>query len=329
MKQTARRTGDHGIGQMVHVIHVTEDAQALREFYERVLGAFVYSGVDGPQYLDWEDRYATLLMVGDLCIETMAPRMPPDPRFSIARFYTKYGRHLHSVGYKVDDLNGLQQRLLDRGISISSPGGGKLSAVDPEAAYLFPSPRDTAGLLVELTTHDMQGDPRLLDTWSSLEGMWRNHPLTLERLSSVVLAVADLDAAVQTYVDALQAVPLASGGDPDLGSDSQTLQLGDCLLEIHQPRSEESALGRHVARWGNMIYALRFLVRDLDAAESWLKSNGVRTERLRDDLVVTDPEDSHGAPMFFGTADAHDTRSATTTGAASTAPLSPRKRNDQ
>ena len=34
--------------------------------YERVLGGFVYSGVDGPDYLDWEDRYATLLMVGDL-----------------------------------------------------------------------------------------------------------------------------------------------------------------------------------------------------------------------------------------------------------------------
>ncbi|MGY1772447.1 VOC family protein [Blastococcus sp. SYSU D00813] len=301
MRQTARRTGDHGIGQMVHVIHVTEDAQALREFYERVLGGFVYSGVDGPDYLDWEDRYATLLMVGDLCVETMAPRMPPDPRFSIARFHTKYGRHLHSVGYKVDDLDGLQQRLLDRGISLSSPGGGKLTAVDPDAAYLFPSPRHTAGLLVELTTHDMHGDPRLLDTWSSLERMWRTHPLTLERFSAVVLAVADLDAAVRTYVDAFQAVPLATTSDPDLRADVQVLQLGDCLLEITQPGDADSDLGRHVARWGNMVYGLRFVVRDLDAAQRWLEGNGVRTKRLRDELLVTDPEDTHGATMFFGT----------------------------
>ncbi|SEP23453.1 VOC family protein [Trujillonella endophytica] len=310
MEQNARRTGDHGIGQMVHVIHVTEDAQALREFYERVLGGFVYSGVDGPDYLDWEDRYATLLMVGDLCIETMAPRLPADPRFSVARFHTKYGRHLHSVGYKVDDLNGLQRRLLDRGIPISSPGGGKLSDVDPEAAYLFPSPRATAGLLIELTSHDMQNDPRLLPTWSSLEGMWRTHPSTLESFSSVVLAVGDLDSAVQTYVDALQAVPLASGSDPELDTDFQVLQLGDCLLEIVQPRSADSDLGRHVATWGNMIYALRFLVRDLDAATSWLEGNGVRTKRIGDDLLVTDPEDSHGAPMFFGTRHASDIRTA-------------------
>jgi catechol 2,3-dioxygenase-like lactoylglutathione lyase family enzyme len=311
VRQQARRTGDHGVGQMVHVIHVTEDAQALREFYERVLGGFVYSGVDGPDYLDWEDRYATLLMVGDLCVETMAPRLPADERFSVARFHTKYGRHLHSVGYKVDDLAGLQQRLLDRGISLSSPGGGKLTAVDAEAAYVFPSPRQTAGLLVELTTHDMHGDPRLLDTWSSLVGMWRTHPLTLECLSSVVLAVEDLAAAVGTYVDALQAVPLASGTDPDLDADFQVLQLGDCLLEIVQPRSADSDLGRHVARWGNMIYGLRFLVRDVDAAQRWLTHNDVRTIRIRDDLLVTHPDDSHGAPLFFGTAHAHDGRSAT------------------
>jgi catechol 2,3-dioxygenase-like lactoylglutathione lyase family enzyme len=328
VKQQARRTGDHGIGQMVHVIHVTEDAQALREFYERVLGGFVYSGVDGPDYLDWEDRYATLLMVGDLCIETMAPKLPADPRFSVARFHTKYGRHLHSVGYKVDDLNGLQQRLLDRGISISSPGGGKLQEVDPDAAYLFPSPRQTAGLLVELTTHDMHGDPRLLDTWSSLAGMWRTHPLTLEGLSSVVLAVGDLEAAVGTYVDALEAVPLASGTDEDLDADFQVLQLGDCLLEIVRPRSADSELGRHVGQWGNMIYGLRFLVRDVDAAEQWLKANDVRTTRVRGDLLVTDPDDSYGAPLFFGTAHAHESRFGTRP-AATTNPLTTGKRNEQ
>jgi catechol 2,3-dioxygenase-like lactoylglutathione lyase family enzyme len=328
VRQTARRTGDHGIGQMVHVIHVTEDAQALREFYERVFGGFTYMGVDEPDYLDWEDRFATLLLVGDLCIETMAPKLPPDPRFSIARFHTKYGRHLHSVGYKVDDLNGLQQRLLDQGIPISSPGGGKLSAVDPDAAYLFPSPRATSGLLVELTSHDMQHDPRLLETWSSLERMWHTHPLTLERFSSVVLGVADLDAAVGAYVGAFQAVPLASGEDADLDTSFEVLQLGDCLLEIHQPRSADTDLGRHVDRWGNMIYGLRFVVRDLDAAEGWLKRNDVRTTRVRDDLLVTDPEDSHGAPLFLGTSHAHDSRSAAPTGAATTPPPTG-KRNDQ
>jgi catechol 2,3-dioxygenase-like lactoylglutathione lyase family enzyme len=134
--------------------------------------------------------------------------------------------------------------------------------------------------------------------------MWRTHPLTLERFSSVVLAVGDLEAAVQTYVDAFQAVPLATTTDPDLQADVQVLQLGDCLLEIAQPHTPGSDLGRHVAAWGNMVYGLRFVVRDLDAAQRWLEGNGVRTKRLREELLVTDPEDTHGAPMFFGTEDA-------------------------
>ena len=301
MRQQIRRTGDHGIGRMVHVIHVSDDAQKLREFYERVFGAFVYMGVDEPNYLAEEDRYATLLMIGDLCIETMAPKMPADPMFSIARFYAKYGRHLHSVGYQVEDLAGLTERLLERDIAISKPGGGRLERVDAEAGYLFPSPRDTAGLLLELTAHDMHDDPRDVATWSSLEQMWRTHPLTLDGFSSALLAVRDLDSAVATYVESVQAEPVDIGSDPDLQTRHQTLRLGDCLLEITEPMSEESDIGRHVSRWGNMIYGLRFRVRDVDAAERWLKACRVRTTRIRDDLLVTEVEDTFGAPIFLGT----------------------------
>jgi hypothetical protein len=286
---------------MVHVIHVSDDAQQLREFYERVFGAFVYMGVDEPNYLPEEDRYATLLMIGDLCIETMAPKMPADPLFSIGRFYGKFGCHLHSVGYQVDDLGGLTGRLLERDIGISKPGGGRLVEVDPEVAYLFPSPRDMAGLLVEFTTHEMHNDPRVRETWSSLERMWRTHPLTIEQFSSVILGVRDLEWAVATYVDSVQAVPVESGSDPELQARYQTLQLGDCVLEISEPLDEESDLGGHVARWGNMIYGLRFRVRDVSAAERWLTSCGVRTTRLREDLLVTDVEDTFGVPIFLGT----------------------------
>jgi catechol 2,3-dioxygenase-like lactoylglutathione lyase family enzyme len=303
MRQQIRRTGDHGIGRMVHVIHVSDDAQELREFYERVFGAFVYMGVDEPTYLASEDRYATLLMIGDLCIETMAPKLPVDPLFSIGRFYAKFGRHLHSVGFQVEDLGGLTERLLERDIAISRPGGGRLEKVDPEAAYLFPSPRDTAGLLVEFTAHDMHDDPRDRETWSSLERMWQTHPSTIDGFSSVILGVRDLEAAVATYVDSVQAVVLDAGSDPALQTSHRTLQIGDCLLEIAEPQSEGSDIGRHVVRWGNMIYGLRFRVRDVDSAERWLQTCGVRTTRIHDGLLVTDVEDTFGAPIYLGTAE--------------------------
>lgn len=301
MRKLAKETGDHGIGQMVHVVHMSDDAQALRRFYEDVLGGFVYMGVDEPNYLPPEDRYATLLMVGDLCVETMAPKMPADPKRPVGKFYTKFGRHLHSVGYKVGDLPGLADRLLERGIYIGKPGGGKIERLAPDTHYFFPSPRDTAGLMVELCKTDMPGDPRDLPTWSSLEGMWRTHPLTIERFSYVTLGVRDLDSAVKTYVDVMQAVPVQTGTDEDLASRYATLQLGDCLLQLAEPLDTESDIGRHIEKWGNMIYSLRFRVTDVDSAEGWLNKKGVRTRRPRAELIVTEPEDTFGAPMFFST----------------------------
>jgi catechol 2,3-dioxygenase-like lactoylglutathione lyase family enzyme len=301
MKKQVKQTGNHGIGQMVHVVHMSDDAQELRRFYEDVMGGFAFMGVDEPNYLPWEDRYANLLMVGDLCIETMSPKMPVRADLPVGKFYTKFGRHLHSVGYKVDDLVGLGNRLMERGVYIGRPGGGKAEKIDLDAHYVFPSPRDTAGLMVELCAVDMPGDPRDQETWSSLERMWRHHPLTLERFEYVTLGVRDLETAVATYVETMQAVPLSTGTDDDLGATYATLRLGDCLLQLAQPVSTDSALGQHVGKWGNMIYSLRFKVTDLDAAESWLNKNAIRTTRLRGELLVTEVEDTFGAPIFFGT----------------------------
>jgi catechol 2,3-dioxygenase-like lactoylglutathione lyase family enzyme len=301
VKKQVKSTGDFGMGQMVHVVHMSEDAQAMREFYERVFGGFVYMGVDEVNYLPAEDRYATLLMIGDLCIETMAPAMPADPELPVGKFYTKFGRHLHSVGYKVEDLMGLTTRLLEKDVYIGRPGGGQVTEPEPELMYFYPSPRHTAGLMVEMSLYAMPNDPRDLETWSSLMGMWRHHPLTLERFSYVTLGVRDLASAVEIYVDTLQAIPISEGFDDDLGARYALLQLGDILLQIAQPEEPDSHLGQHVEQWGNMIYSLHFKVTDVDSAETWLNQNGVRTTRIRPELLMTEPEDCFGAPIFHGT----------------------------
>jgi catechol 2,3-dioxygenase-like lactoylglutathione lyase family enzyme len=305
VKKQVKVTGDYGLGQMVHVVHMAEDAQKLREFYERVFGGFVYMGVDDPNYLPVEDRYATLLMISDLCIETMAPAIPVDTSKPVGKFYDKFRTHLHSVGYKVDDLGGLVDRLISQDIYIGRPGGGKVEKATPDLGYCYPSPRDTFGLMVELCEHDMPNDPRDQETWSSLQRMWLTHPLTIERFTFVTLGVKDLDKAVATYVDEFQAIPIERGEDADLQASFVTMQLGDCLLQIAQPHDLDTDLGRHVAEWGNMIYSLRFKVTDLDSAEAWLTKQGVRSTRVRDTLLMTNPEDSFNAPIFLSTEEIH------------------------
>ena len=40
----------------------------------------------------------------------MAPNFPVNVDKPVGKFYDKFGQHLHSVGYKVDDLVGLGDR---------------------------------------------------------------------------------------------------------------------------------------------------------------------------------------------------------------------------
>lgn len=302
MRKTVRTTGDYGLGIMIHSVHMTDDVPALNQFYEEVFGGLMFMGVDEPNYLPVEDRLAGLVMISDLCIETMAPKMPADPTKPVGKFYTKFGRHLHSVGYKVEDLAGLGNHLIEHGVYIGAPGGGKLGHIEPEMIYFYPSPRDMNGLMVELCKVDMPNDPRLLDTWSSQVKMWEiGHPLGIQGLAYVTLGVRDLDAATETYVQKMQAIPVADDVE-DVGQFRyQMVQLGDCLLQLAQPLADQSPLGEHVARWGNMIYGITLKVRDLDSAAAWLEKKNVRASRLRDGLLAANPADCHGAPYFFTT----------------------------
>jgi hypothetical protein len=295
-------TGDYGIGLMVHVVHMTGDVAKLNTFYEEVFGGLIYMGTDEPNYLPNEDRWASLIMISDLCIETMAPNMPADPAKPVGRFYTKFGEHLHSVGYLVEDLVGLGDRMIGDGIYIGMPGGGKIEKMDPNLYYFYPSPRDTAGLMVELCQTHMPNDPRELDSWTSQQKLWKTgHPLGLHRMQYVTLGVKDLDTAVKRYVETMQAVPIAEGIDAGGQYKFQTLHLGDCLLQLAEPLEETSMLGQHVARWGNMIYSITFRVSDLDSAQKWLNSKGVRTSRPSEGVLAANPEDTFNAPYFFTT----------------------------
>jgi hypothetical protein len=296
------KTGDFGIGQMIHSVHMTGDVPALNKFYEEVFGGLIYMGVDAPNYLPPEDRWASLIMISDLCIETMAPNTPVDVNKPVGKFYSKFGQHLHSVGYLVDELSGLGNRMIEKGIYIGKPGGGKIDEMAADVGYFYPSPRDTAGLMVELCRMHMPNDPRDLETWSSQRKFWElSHPLGIKRMLYVTLGVKDLESAVKTYVDTMQAIPVAEGIDDGGQYKFATVHLGDCLLQLAEPLGPDSPLGQHVAKWGNMIYSITFRVDSLDSAESWLNSKGVKTSRPRAGLLAADPADTFNAPYFFTT----------------------------
>jgi hypothetical protein len=297
------KTGPYGLGSMIHSVHMTDDVPALNKFYEEVFGGLMYMGVDEPNYLPPEDRWAGLVMISDLCIETMAPNTPVDVTKPVGKFYSKFGQHLHSVGYTVDDLVGLGNNLISKGVYAGKPGGGKLEEIPEDMIYFYPSPRDTGGLMVELCGVEMRGDPRLADTWSSLVKFWDiSHPLGIKRLAYFTLGVKSLEESLAKYVDLFDAELVHAGTDDAEGATFQIVHLGDSLLRLAQPLEDSTPLGEHVSKWGNMIYSITFQVNDLDSAEAWLTKKNIRTSRPGPELLAADPADTFGAPYFFTTA---------------------------
>ncbi|HEY3942581.1 MAG TPA: VOC family protein [Acidimicrobiales bacterium] len=301
MERQVKTTGPFGIGSMIHVVHMTDDAAELTAWYEDVFDAVTYMGMDELNYLPPEKRWATLVMISDYCIEVMAPELPADSATPVGRFYNRFGRHFHSTGYRVEDLEGLFHHLDDNEVVIGKPGGGPVD--DPSTVgYFYPSPRQTHGLMVECCRSEMRGDLRLRPEWSSLRKIWARHPLGIERPSHITVGVEGLADARKVYERLWMAEWLYEGRNEALGSHSVYFQLGDSLIELAEPEDSGTHLAEHVEQFHNMIYAMTWKVTDLDSVERHLTSKGIGSSRPAPTTVLANPEDAFNAVHLFSSA---------------------------
>ena len=215
MRMPIQKTGPFGFGLMYHIIHVGDDVPALNAWYEKVFDADVWWPPDGPNWSVIEDRYAALMAVGDLCVETMAPKQPANEKFPVGRFYLRHGPRFHSLGCMVDDIDGFARYLLDHDVYIGLPGGTRMEEVPADIYYFYPSPRSVGGLMVQITRNTdgeysqaVALDPRLQDDWDTRARRWSEHPLGIRRLGYATMTVRDLPATKATIEELWQAVPV-------------------------------------------------------------------------------------------------------------------------
>src|SRR3954452_2738719 len=111
------------IGKNFHVIHMTDDLRELELWYFDVFAVrqFMPSG-----YMSAEKRDASLFLIGDLCIEPLAPAMRVDgwDQMPLGRFFTRHGKRLHSLAWYVDEGMGeLYDRLRSAGFDCRGTAG--------------------------------------------------------------------------------------------------------------------------------------------------------------------------------------------------------------
>lgn len=290
------------IGRNFHIIHMTDDLDELDSWYYRVFSCQRFMP---DSYMPAEIRDASLVLIGDLCIETLAPafRVEGWEKMPLGRFQTRLGKRFHSLAWYVDDgIHELFHRLRDAEIRCYGTGGVVLDRDPPEGAF-FTHPRDTGTQLEfvpTMTPEDALRDPRLQPGWTPV--WWAdNHPLEILKFSHATVTTPSLDELRATYLDVVGATLVAEADRPAQGARSAFVLVGDLLVELTEPLDEATPLAEDLRTYGSSLYSVSYKVRDLDRAEAHLVSKGVAIASRDDDTLIADPATTHGCVMAFTT----------------------------
>jgi hypothetical protein len=293
------------IGKNFHIIHMTGDARQLNLWYYDVFSVRCFMP---ESYMDAEKRDASLVLLGDLCIEPLAPAFRVDgwERMPLGRYYAQHGQRLHSLAWYVDEgMDEIYRTLRAAGVECRGTAGVLLTG-DYVGGPVFTHPRDTLTQLEFIPSPNAPGgpsllrDPRFEPNWSA--SWWADyHPLQIQKVSHLTISTYDMAKARDVYIGLLQGTLLHEDVNPILGARSAFVLVGsDTIVELAEPMGE-GPLQSDMVRFHQSLYSLTFKVRDLGDAEQYLESKGVKFTSTDDTILVTDADTTNGCVMAFTT----------------------------
>jgi catechol 2,3-dioxygenase-like lactoylglutathione lyase family enzyme len=289
------------IRELFHFMHLVDDFDTTHQRYAQLLAPADW----GPKgWSDFDKRWANLANVGpNFVLEIMEPSKELDDiGFPLPKFFARHGPHLHSFAWYVDeaDMRPLMERVKGVGARVLAP----YIDADPDRPLqtFFTHPKDTFGQLEFQVrpTGPADRDRHLDPDWTGAS-FWRHeHPLGIERASHLTIVVSDVDRARSFYADGLGA-PAFHEEDAD-DRTSAFCQVGsESVVELAQPKSGDSRIGRDLARHGDIPHAMTFKVADLGVVEKHVAGLGIGVAERSDETLVLSPEDMSNAVVAFTT----------------------------
>ncbi len=101
-------------------------------------------------------------------------------------------------------------------------------------------------------------------------------------IDHIAIAVHDLDASLAEYDRKYKVTPVSIETVPDQGVREAMLAVGGSHIQLLEPLSDDSAVGRFLARNGEGLHHIAFAVVDIDEAIEHLAREGAR-------LIDTEP----------------------------------------
>jgi catechol 2,3-dioxygenase-like lactoylglutathione lyase family enzyme len=257
----------HRIALAVH------DGAAAVEQWRRVFGAglmmeALHDDLDGS---DME-----IVWMGDVPILALAASGADGV---VGRWLARHGPGVQSLAWEVPDMWSAQNHLQQAGIGITG--------VHIEGRHFFMHPRDTYGLMLELTDDRLDNDPR-----NGGSPIGRGDGLVhVERVAHVTAVVVDLEPVTAFLGDVFGAEPRLVPGD---GHDAVAdVDIGDLTLRLVAPLDPSSAWREVVANGRGTLHSVALAV-DLATAPTGLARAGIGIEREDDGSLWLDPADTFG-----------------------------------
>lgn len=302
------------LGKTFHLIHITDDYEELSAWY-----ADVFDGLDHWvrmrdhfPYLDVEIRWADLVIIGDACVEPMAPAKEKEgwDQAPVGRFLNKFGPRWQTMSWYTEGVDDLYQQLKERDTRFFLLGGGSGDeGLEGDVRAFFTHPRDTYGGLEfasylddgSLPHRPATGDPRFYPGFD--QDWWaKNHPLGIRRLAYMTVVVDDLDGATDFYTGGLNGKIIDKSSSTVTGTENVYVALGtDTVVELAKPSGGESVAADDLGRNGAVFHGVTWNVRDLDQARIHLESKGVTVLDSDGSTLTTDPSTTYGAVHRFTT----------------------------
>ncbi len=242
--------------RLSHVGHLVHDLDQALTLYAEFFDMRPSLIIDLPQ----AGVRNAMLPVGDNYIDLLQPLRNEGP---LARALEMRGEGFYHLCLAVDDINAEARTLKAK--------SAQVFAGTDELGTMFVHPKDALGILFELRAES--------ELRSYLgRGKAPARSTVVEGLSHVGHAVKDLGRALKMYdtLFGLKSLPSPPRSFPVLGVRSGWVPVGRNYIEIFESTDQAKAVGRFIARQGEGIYAIVFLVKDVDAQVARMRSRGAQ-----------------------------------------------------
>jgi hypothetical protein len=205
-----------------------------------------------------------------------------DPEGTVGRWLARHGPGVQSLAWEVPDMWSAQNYLQQLGVGITG--------VHVPGRHFFMHPRDTFGLMLELTDDRLPGDPRQgLTPTGGGDGLIEVHGV-----AHVTAVVPELEPVTAQFAQVFGSAPRPVTGDgPETVAD---FDIGDLTVRMIEPHDDSSEWHEVVARGRGTLASVAVAV-DVERAASALDAAGIGIRERSADVLRLDAADTFGLEL--------------------------------